>query len=171
MTELPGLLTEKTRGLLDELEQADARLRVVVYYAASVSIRLFGVVPVLTRVNGTRMQTIAFHGSDPRPGRKTISPHEVRPCRAADLRTRGLLTEEQAQRWEDELDARIEYSPVNARQRFTVAYYETQAKELKRGRNPKLDPVVPHLHLQVPPWTSSASQPVVRLWSFGVGAA
>ena len=171
MTGIPTLLLEKRPGLLDELELADPRLRVVVYYAAAVCVRAFGVVPVLTRVNGTRLETVKFHGEDPRGGRPKLSPHEVRPCRAADLRTRGLLSDEQAQAWEDELDARLEYTAPGAKfGRHTVAYYETQAKELERGRNPQLPPVVPHLHLQVPPWASKVSGPMVRLWTMGAAA-
>jgi hypothetical protein len=163
LSALAGILHEKRPGLLQELELADPRLAVVVYTAAVLSVRMFGVVPVLTRVNGTPEQTIRFHGETPHPARPRISPHEVRPCRAADLRARGLLTPEQAQQWEDELDKRFEYAPSG---RHSVAYYETQEKELAAGRNPSLPPVVPHLHVQVPGWTI-ASLPVVRLWSMG----
>ena len=171
MTDLPAILLEKRPGLMAELELADPRLRVVVFYAATVCIRKFGVVPVLTRVNGTRLETVKFHGEDPRGGRPKLSPHEVRPCRAADLRTRGLVSDEEAQAWEDELDQRLEYMPPGAKfNRHTVAYYETQEKELALGRNPQLPPVVPHLHLQVPPWASKASGPMVRLWTMGAAA-
>jgi len=155
----PRILTEKSPGLLVELEEADPRLRVLVYYAAALSIARFGIVPVLTRVRGTRAETIARHGADAR-----VSVHEVDPCRGADLRTRGLLTDMQAQTWEDELDQTIQYElPYRIGRDFTCATFETQAKALARGRDPALPPVVSHLHLQVPPW-ESATVPTVRLW-------
>lgn len=161
----PGVIKEKNPGLLLELAAADPRLRVIVLYAAALSIDLFGVVSVLTRVNGTRTQTIQFHGTGAGP-----SPHEVRPTRASDLRTRGLLDDKQAQEWEDAINARIEYSAIGAKSRHFAALYETQEKMLQRGRDPKLPPLVSHLHIQVPPWTSKASGPMVRLWTMGVGS-
>ncbi len=162
------LLREKSPGLLTQLAAADPRLQVLVYYAAALSLARFGVVAVLTRVEGSRSETIARHG----PG-AALSVHEVRPCRGCDLRTRGLLTDEQAQAWEDELDRTIEYVPRaigHSGRIHTCATFETQAKMLARGRDPSLPPVVPHLHLQVPPWTDKPA-PIVRLWSFGVGIA
>jgi hypothetical protein len=161
------LLTGKNPAVLDELQAADARLLVVVYFAAAIAIDRWDITPVITRVNGSRAQSIEFHGAA-----APLSPHEVRPCRAADLRTRGMLTDEQAQEWEELVNKRIEYSPAGAAVRHPVALFETQAKMLAKGRDPALPAVVPHLHLQVPPWTSRGSvSPMVRLWSFGVGAA
>jgi len=152
----PRILTEKSPGLLVELEEADPRLRVLVYYAAALSIARFGIVPVLTRVRGTRAETIARHGADAR-----VSVHEVDPCRGADLRTRGLLTDVQAQTWEDELDRTMVYAPESFPS-HTCATFETQAKALALGRDPALPPVVSHLHLQVPPTT--AIVPAIQLW-------
>lgn len=159
------LLAEKDPGLLRQLEVADARLEVLVFYAAALSVQLFGVTAVLTRVDGSREQTTHFHGAG-----APASPHEVRPTRAADLRTRGLLDDDQAETWQNAINARVQYSPAGARRRFDAALYETQTKMLAHGRDPKLPPVVPHLHLQVPPWSSRASLPIVRLWTLGVGS-
>jgi hypothetical protein len=154
------LLREKTPGLIDELERADPRLKTLVYFAAAFSLDRFGIIPILTRVNGTRAETIAHHGAG-----APISPHEVTPCRAADLRTRGLLSDPEAQEWEDELDQRFEYQ--GAAGIHSCATFETQAKAIATGRDPKLPPIVPHLHVQVPPWTALAfaGMPRVRLWS------
>ena len=165
MSSVPTILREKEPGLLDELAAADPRLRVLALYAAAVSMDLFRVLAVVTRVNGNRDQTISFHGAA-----AGVSVHEVRPTRGADLRTRGLLDDKQAQEWEYAINARIEYSPPNGRRRFSAALYETQEKMLARGRDPNLPPVVPHLHLQVPPWTSKVSGPMVRLWTMGAGS-
>lgn len=162
-----SILTGKNPAVLDELAAADPRLQVVVYYAAAVALDRWGITPVITRVNGSRAQSIAFHGAA-----APLSPHEVRPCRATDLRTRGMVTDEQAQEWEDLVNRRFEYSPPGAAVRHPAALFETQEKMVAKGRDPKLPAVVPHLHLQVPPWTSRGSaSPMVRLWSFGVGAA
>lgn len=161
-----SIVTGKNPAVLDELAAADPRLLVVVYFAAAIALERYGIIPVITRVNGSRSQSIEFHGAD-----APLSPHEVRPCRAADLRTRGMITDEQAQEWEELVNRRIEYSPAGAAVRHPVALFETQQKMLAKGRDPKLPAVVPHLHLQVPPWTSRGSAPMVRLWSFGVGAA
>jgi hypothetical protein len=160
-----ALLVGKNPAVLGELAAADPRLQVVVYYAAALAFERYGIVPVVTRVNGTRAQTIEFHGSG-----APLSPHEVRPTRATDLRTRGMLTDVQAQEWEDLINKRIEYNPAGAAVRHPVALFETQEKMLAKGRDPALPPLIPHLHLQVPPWTSKGSAPMVRLWSFGVGA-
>jgi len=161
-----GILSAKAPILLVELSAADPRLVVLVLYAAAVSLKIFGVVAVLTRVNRSREQSIQLHGAGAQ-----VSPHEIRPTRAADLRTRGLLDDAQAQAWEDEINTYVEYSAPGSRRRYNPALYETQEKMLQHGRDPKLPPVVPHLHLQVPPWTSKASGPIVRLWTIGVGSA
>ncbi len=150
------LLREKSPGLLAQLAAADPRLQVLVYYAAALSLQRFGVVAVVTQVKRDRAGTVALHGPI-----AAVSVHEVNPCRGADLRTRGLLTDEQAQAWEDELDQTVEYQ--SAMHRFTCATFETQAKALAQGRDPELPPVVPHLHVQVPPWIGQ-SPPAVRLW-------
>lgn len=157
-------LREKSPGLLAQLEAADPRLQVLVYYAAALSLSRFGVVPVVTQVKRERSAQLALHGAG-----AALSVHEVDPCRGADLRTRGLLTDEQAQAWEDELDRTVEYDPplpegVSGR-RFTCATFETQAKAIAAGRDPNLPPVVPHLHVQVPAWPAIApAPPKVRLW-------
>ena len=152
------LLREKAPGLIAQLMLADPRLRVLVYYAAGLSIVRFGVVPVLTQVNRDRAGTIALHG--PNTG---ISVHEVHPCRGADLRTRGLLDDVQAQAWEDELDRTVAYVPEGTEPMHTCATFETQSKALALGRDPSLPPVVPHLHLQVP--GVIALYPRIQLWT------
>lgn len=155
------LMREKTPGLIAELEAADPRLRALVIYAAGLCIHRFGVFPVLVQVHRTRAAEEALHGVN-----APISPHEVTPTRAADLRTRGLLTDPQAQAWEDELRTVFQYDPRNPPP-HTCATFETQAKALAIGRDPALPPIVPHLHLQVPaffPGGGSGAN-VVRLWA------
>jgi len=154
-------MLEKRPGLLAELAAADPRLKVLAYYAAAYCFARFAVVPMLTRVRGTRAETIERHGAG-----AGLSVHEADPCRGADFRTRGLLTDEEAQSWEDELDRRFQYSPARSSAGritgHTCATFETQAKGLLAGRDPALPPVVPHLHVQVPPWLSGV--PVIQLW-------
>lgn len=152
------LLREKTPGLLAELEAADPRLRVLVIYAAGLCIHRFGVFPVLVQVHRSRAAEQSLHGAN-----APISVHEVTPTRGSDLRTRGLLSDPQAQAWEDELRATVQYDPRNPPSHH-CATFETQSKALATGRDPALPPIVPHLHLQVPPpWIPG---PVaVRLWS------
>lgn len=161
-----AILQEKSPGLIAQLESSDPRLQVLVYYAAALSIARFCMVAVLTQVRRDRAGTIALHG----PG-AAVSVHEVDPCRGADLRTRGVLTDPQAQAWENELDRTVEYVFDLDPGRHTCATFETQSKALALGRDPALPPVVPHLHLQVPPWmaTPASLVPVVRLWSVRLG--
>ncbi len=159
MTLEPRILIEKSPGLLEQLERADPRLQVLVYYAAALSLVRFGVMAVVTQVKRDRAGTVALHGAG-----AAVSVHEVDPCRGTDLRTRGLLTDAQAQSWEDELDRTMQYQLPGGFRHFTCATFETQAKALAAGRDPRFPPVVPHLHVQVPQWTAG-SPPVVRLWA------
>jgi hypothetical protein len=64
-----------------------------------------------------------------------------------------VLTDSQAQWLENEINRAFDYDPLPAEtEPHHVAWFETQEKALARGRDPKLPPVVPHLHIQVPEW-------------------
>lgn len=155
------VIRERDPGLLDQLGAADPRLQIVVYLAAVYSFELFSRTPLLTCVKRDHAQTLALHGAG-----APASPHESDPCRAADLRTRGYLTDAEAESWAARINQHLEYSPSSSSHVYPVALYETQSKMLEHGRDPNLPPVVPHLHVQVPPWLIPGPV-VVRLWTVG----
>jgi len=142
------IILYKADALRAELSCADPRLQVLVHFAAALVVnRGWAPYVVVTSVKRAHVSGTPW------------SVHEVDPCRGCDLRTRGMFNEETAQQIEDRINAVFLYSSVPG---LHAAWYETQAKALARGRDPKPRPIVPHLHLQVPSW-GAAPPPVVSL--------
>jgi len=145
----------KHPDLEDELLRSDRRLRVVVYYAAALSLFYFGKPLVVTRVQSHRSEVEGFYGAGARP-----SVHEAFPCRGCDARSRDHYTSPEIATLVSAVNHAFEYRRGD--RGVQAALHETVEVMRRLGRvNPTED--MEHLHLQVPPVPRGESDKV-RLW-------
>lgn len=133
----------KTPELKDQLNNAHPKLKKMTLWLEQYCLDKYNKEIVITEVDRTRQQTIAIYIKEinPKTGKLylpeevKISPHETKPCRADDVRTGGMFTNDEC--------LHLEYT-INS-----TWIYDPDRLNMKCCKYHKVGDSASHLHLQV----------------------